>query len=228
MAGVLAPLLRYALDIRIYDYPNISKAYSVAGDIITAQVRTPIWQFEISMTTPILLWSQYRALVEDIRTLNTRQTFNLIIGDVDSPNLAVINAYLGTLTLTQLNAITVAPQQAGDQTNILRLANVPISTGFLFRKGDYIQPNQTALPLPARANKVYTVSNDVPLAGISTVAVALNRPIFTYPSVGTRLLVGNNVAWPVKIKDLPTPGLGNQFIGGITWSGNFNLEEVIS
>ena len=110
----------------------------------------------------------------------------------------------------------------------MRLANVPTGTGFLFRKGDYIQPNQTTLPLPARGNKVYTVLADIPLTSLTTATVTTNRPIFTYPPVGTTLLTGNNVSWQVKIKDLPQMGLGSNFIGGVTWSGSFNLEEVIS
>ena len=228
MAGPLAPLLAYAQDVILDDYPIVGKSYSVAGDIITAQARVPIWRFTFNLTNPILPWHSNRGLLEDIRQLNTSKTFNLYIGDVDSPNLARITQYQGSMSLIGQNAVTVAAKQVGDQSNVLRLSNVPTGIAFILKKGDFLQPRDATTPVPARANKVYSVLADVPGSALTTAIVTLNRPLLTYPTVGSLLYFGTNVFWTVKIKDLPSFGLGSTAFANITWNSSFNLEEVIS
>ena len=213
--ALLDPIVPYIQDINEFsDYPIVGRSIS-RGRIITAVQACPkVWTFKFTIATPVLVWDKYYDFLEDLRQVNTSSSFQFSWST--NAGLSYLTPYRGTLTLTEKTAVTVAAS-TGVSTN-LNLANLPISRTQAFRKGDFIQ----AIGDP----KPYTVISDVNSSATGTATLILNRPLFTYPSSGTKLYFGNQVTWTCFFSTLPTPSSIGQYLHGLQWSGSFEFTET--
>jgi hypothetical protein len=95
-------------------------------------------------------------------------------------------------------------------------------SGFIFRKGDYIQP-ASSYRYP------YTVTADVAYSTSSNVTIPVHRPVISqtgYTFAGKSIVVGSNVTWRVKMLKKPTYTIVPY--DRIQWDSGFQLIEVIT
>ena len=182
------------------------------------------WTFTVEFGAS-LQYSQNRDLLEDIDRLGITEEVTIDIG-TSNPRLAYITQYRGNASSASLNSITVNSFLAGGFL-YLNCSNVSTGSGFLFRKGDYVQPRGTSNAY----RHPYTVTSDISLAGAAgsaNVAVPVNRRVFEQPNVtisGSGIKYGSNVSWPVKM--LTKPSYQLLPYDRVVFTGEFQLIEVM-
>lgn len=175
--------------------------------------------------TPSLKYSENRDLLEDLDRLDrvTEETIN-----IGSSNLGLeyITRYQGNASNASLSTITV--NNVADFGNLhLNCSSVTGSTGFLFKKGDFIQPKGNSNVY----RYTYQVTSDITLAsaaGSSDVSVPVHRRLFEQPGqnyYGGGINVGKNVTWPVKM--LQKPNYTILPYDRVVFDGDFQLVEVM-
>jgi hypothetical protein len=172
--------------------------------------------------TPSLRYSANRGLLEDIDTLDrvTEETIN-----IGSSNLGLeyITRYQGNMSAASINTITV--NNVVDFGNLyLNCSSVSAGSGFLFKKGDFIQPKGNTNAY----RYTYQVTSDIAYSTSSNVAVPVHRRLFEQPGqtyIGGGIKVGKDVTWPVKM--LQKPNYTILPYDRVVFDNEFQLVEVM-
>jgi hypothetical protein len=184
------------------------------------------WKFTFELPNSFR-YSDARALMEEVDTLDAF-TPQLVTFSNNS-KLAWIFAYQGTMSPTQISAITVL-SYAGNQ---LILNNIPPigATRLLFAKNDLIQI--AGYPYP------FTSTTDVYRGTGPTVTITTSRPnIISTSVVGNGIVVGNGCQFNVFCPNMPKYKLtvGGQLMQNgqlinnalLNWSSGFLMYEYVS
>ena len=214
--ALLDELMQYAISVDFDDYPLIGQTASRNQSITTVQASPRFWKFTVDLQTPILRWEDHRAMVQRIRSTAQYLPFTFTLAN--TPLLHTLVNYQGTLSPTELAALTVRISQGGG-LNYLYLENGPANRQDCFLPGDYIQTG----------NAVRTVVTAADSDGIGQILLTLSDPLLAYPAIGSNIVTGTQVAWNnCYFTELPTPGISYEFMDGITWTGKFKLVQTLS
>jgi hypothetical protein len=172
--------------------------------------------------TPNLRYSTNRGLLEDIDTLDrvTEETIN-----IGSSNLGLeyITRYQGNISTAGIANITV--NNVVDFGNLyLNCSSIGAGSGYLFKKGDFIQPKGNTNVY----RYTYQVTSDVAYSTSSNVAIPVHRRLFEQPGqtyIGGGIRVGKDVTWPVKM--LQKPNYTILPYDRVVFDGEFQLVEVM-
>jgi hypothetical protein len=185
------------------------------------------WSFTVTFPGS-LKYSQNRELLRDIDTLDriTEETIN--IGNTNS-NLSWITRYQGNANNTSLNSITCISSSSDESNLYLNCSSVTGSTGYLFRKGDFVQPKGNT----GGYRYTYQVTSDITLAsaaGSSNVRIPVHRDVYSQIPYGVTIggagiKWGSNVSFPVKM--LQKPSYTILPYDRVTFDSEFQLIEVI-
>ena len=185
------------------------------------------WSFTVTFPAS-LKYSNNRDLLRDIDTLDrvTEETIN--IGNTN-PSIAYITRYQGNASLASLNSITCISSSSDESNLYLNCASVTGSTGFLFKKGDFIQPKGNT----GGYRYTYQVTSDITLssaAGSSNVRIPVHRDVYSMIPYGVTIGSaginwGANVTFPVKM--LQKPSYTMLPYDRVTFDSEFQLIEVI-
>ena len=192
-----------ATSISIAKKKRVAQTVSRSGVVKTTSLGGQVYEFSVSLPNGFR-YSDNRSFIEKVEGLD-RTTVDTI--QLNNPGHDYISQYQGDVTAPNIVVST-------DGTNeITFVSGVTISSGFVFKAGDFIQLGTTG--------SVYTVIEDV-LATDSTFRV--HRPVLEADSSYT-LQVGQDVSWQVICVELP------QFtIFGydqVQWDGNFVFVEAL-
>lgn len=184
------------------------------------------WRFTLDMPSRFR-YNEARSLLEQIDHLD-RYTPQLITFS-DLPQINWIFKYQGTMSQTQINAITVSSFTA----TTLVLQNLPVvaSSRVLFEPNDLIQIGNNPFP--------FTVVNQVTRGTGSTVSVTTHRPnIISTSVVGNNITVGADCEFYMFCPNMPIykliPGApiysGTTIVNNayIEWSDAFQLYEWVA
>ena len=169
-----------------------------------------------------LKYSENRDILEDIDTLD-RVTEEVI--NIGSSNLGLqyITRYQGNMSNASINTITV--NNVVDFGNLyLNCSSVSAGSGYLFKKGDFIQPKGNTNVY----RYTYQVTSDVAYSTSSNVAIPVHRRLFEQPGqtyIGGGIRVGKDVTWPVKM--LQKPNYTILPYDRVVFDGDFQLVEVM-
>ena len=185
------------------------------------------WSFTVTFPAS-LKYSNNRDLLRDIDTLDRVIEETINIGNTN-PSIAYITRYQGNASLASLNSITCISSSASESNLYLNCASVTGSTGFLFKKGDFIQPKGNT----GGYRYTYQITNDVALssaAGNSNVRVNVHRDVYSMTPYGITINGGGinwgaNVTFPVKM--LQKPSYTMLPYDRVTFDSEFQLIEVI-
>jgi hypothetical protein len=172
--------------------------------------------------TPSLRYSENRGLLEDIDTLDrvTEETIN-----IGSTNLGLeyITRYQGNISNEGIANITV--NNVVDFGNLyLNCSSIGAGSGFLFKKGDFIQP----LGNTNVYRYTYQVTSDIAYSTDGNVAIPVHRRLFEQPGqtfIGGGIRVGKDVTWPVKMLQKPNYTILPR--DRVVFDGEFQLVEVM-
>jgi hypothetical protein len=184
------------------------------------------WKFTLELPNSFKYY-EARALMEEIDNLD--RTTPQIITFSNNPALSWIYKYQGTMSSSQINAISVQ-SFIGDQLVLQNLPVVP-ATRVLFGANDLIQIGNYTYP--------FTSTTQVLRGSGSTVTITTNRPnIITGAVAGAGITVGNSCKFNMFCPNMPTykliPGgqtmLQGQVISNalIEWSDAFQLYEWVA
>ncbi len=203
--------------------PMSSSIMTRSNRLKTATRGEAIYKFDVGMSKLFDWNGTTRAMLQTLQTLGRTTEQEITLSN--TVNMGYIMGYAGTISSTNLNALTI--DSFANSTFILNTASTSGITGSdtIFESGDYIQP----------ANSRYTYQVREAVFGsdiaLDRVSVLVNRNIYTSTSdngnniVGQALNVANNCTFPVKAISMPTHTL--QPGGYFTFDGSFQFVEVI-
>jgi len=204
-----------AQSIEINRSKLVAQTISRSGKLLTASRNwTNPWRFTVS-PQPIWTWATYRADIEDLvqADRNTEHTFKL----GSTAKSAWLSAYQGANATTSnvLNTVTITSFSGTS----LVLGNCPTNAGYLFKRGDILQPTGHRYP--------YVVTADV-LATSATRTVTVHRGYLAqenYTVAGKTVTVGAGCTFYVQASKMPTyrmlPGQR------VELTGDLELIEVV-
>lgn len=172
--------------------------------------------------TPSLKYSENRGLLEDIDSLDrvTEEVIN--IGSSNS-NLEYITRYQGDIAANAISTITV--NNVADFGNLyLNCSSIGAGSGYLFKKGDFIQPKGNTNVY----RYTFQVTSDIAYSTSANVRVPVHRRLFEQPGqtyIGGGIRVGKDVTWPVKM--LQKPNYTILPYDRVVFDGEFQLVEVM-
>lgn len=209
-------IINKAQQIEIDRRRMVGQSISRSQRIKTAERSTAQpWKFKV--TPPAQLpWTTSRGVIEVI-DLNDRVNEYTISLNANS-GMNYITAYQGSLTQSQLNALTISTSTTATLV-LTTLPSVSTST-VMFKAGDLIQPENSRYP--------YSVTETVLRGSNTTTSVILHRPIITSENinlVGQGVAVGNSATWRVIVTGLPTYALIP--MKQVQYTGDFELVEKI-
>jgi hypothetical protein len=217
MAG-LQTILNYCngIDINRRKVVGIQYTRNEIPRVSQTPTRNP-WKFTLDMTNRFR-YSQARDLMEALDLID-RITPEVITFS-NLPSLSWIFRYQGSMSIGQINAITVQ-SFIGDQLTLTGLPTVAAGTT-LFKPNDLIQIGSlNEHPYP------FTSTTQVLRGSGSTVVVTTNRPnIITSSVTGEGIIVGNNCQFNMFCPNMPTYKLipGGYVGNGTTTTNNALLE----
>jgi hypothetical protein len=167
---------------------TVGQQVSRSGQMRVAQYLTSVpWVFTV-MPHNYLAYATSRQIIQTIDNLDRQLpetiTFN-------SANLRWFTAYQGGAATTPTTVTLGATPVANSQT--LSLANLPASTGAIFKAGDFIMIGGYS----------YKITADVPYTG-ATATVSIHRPVIGTPVSGNAVACGNNCTFRVLAERCPT------------------------
>lgn len=214
-------IINNATNITISNLPVTGAVLSRSQRLKTASRGPAIYMFEVSLDK-IFEWSGgNRGMLQVLQTKN--RTVEEEVSLSATTGMGYIMGYAGTLTSTELNALSI-DSYTGSTFTLDTPAGITAGDT-IFDVGDYIQP--------ANSRYTYQVKNAVFGSDIvlDQVDVEVHRNIFPDTSdggnniVGQGLNVANNCTFHVKCMNMPThtllPGQYFQF------DGSFSFVEVI-
>jgi hypothetical protein len=192
---------------------TVGQQVSRSGQMRVAQYLTAVpWVFTVSPHN-YLSYATSRQIIQTIDNLDRQLpetiTFN-------STNLSWFTRYQGGAATTPTTVTLGATPVANSQT--LSLANLPSSTGAIFRAGDFIMIGGYS----------YKITADVPYTG-ATATVSIHRPVIGSPVSGAAVACGNNCTFTVLAEKCPTYTL-TPYPGSalVNWDDAFVFREDIT
>jgi len=210
-------IVNNASSLTIDRHKTSGQTISRSGIVRTAELASNIpWFFTVEMHSG-LAYSTNRALTEEIDRLDRTIEEEINIG-LTNTGLNYITRYQGDAV-----SITSATINSVSGSNIyLNCSSIGAGSGYLFKKGDYIQPSSSY-------RYPYTVTADVAYTTSSNVTIPVNRPVISqtgYTFAGKSIKVGSNVTWRVKMFRKPTYTIVPY--DRIQWDSEFQLVEIIT
>jgi hypothetical protein len=191
---------------------TVGQQVSRSGQIREAQYLTAVpWVFTV-VPHNYLSYATSRQIIQTIDNLDRQLpetiTFN-------TANLRWFTSYQGGAATTPTTITLAATPAVNSQT--LQLANVPASTGAVFKAGDFIMIG----------GYTYKITTDAFVAG-SLATVLIHRPVIGFPVAGDAVACGNNCTFTVLAEKCPTytltPSPGSAFVN---WDDAFVFREDI-
>jgi hypothetical protein len=192
---------------------TVGQQVSRSGQMRVAQYLTAVpWVFTVSPHN-YLAYATSRQIIQTIDNLDRQLpetiTFN-------SANLSWFTRYQGGAATTPTTVTLGATPVANSQT--LSLANLPASTGAIFKAGDFIMIGGYS----------YKITADVPYTG-STATVSIHRPVIGSPVSGAAVACGNNCTFTVLAERCPTYTLTPYPASAlVNWDDAFVFREDIT
>ncbi len=163
------------------------------------------WTFTVTFPAS-LKYSANRDLLRDIDTLDRIGEETINIGNTN-PAISYVTRYQGNASLTSLNSITCISSSASESNLYLNCSNVSGSTGYLFKKGDFVQPKGNT----GGYRYSYQITSDITLssaAGNANVRIPVHRDVYSMVVYGVGISGsginwGSNVTFPVKMLQKP-------------------------
>jgi hypothetical protein len=192
---------------------TVGQQVSRSGQMRVAQYLTAVpWVFTVSPHN-YLAYATSRQIIQTIDNLDRQLpetiTFN-------SDNLRWFTAYQGGAATTPTTVTLGATPAANSQT--LSLANLPASTGAIFKAGDFIMIGGYS----------YKITADVPYTG-ATATVSIHRPVIGSPVSGAAVACGNNCTFRVLAEKCPTYTLTPYPASAlVNWDDAFVFREDIT
>jgi hypothetical protein len=172
--------------------------------------------------TPNLKYSTNRGLLEDIDTLDRVNEETINIGS-SNLGLEYITRYQGNIAANAISTITV--NNVADYGNLyLNCSSIGSGSGYLFKKGDFIQPKGNTNVY----RYTYQVTSDIAYSTSANVRIPVHRRLFEQPGqtfIGGGIRVGKDVTWPVKM--LQKPNYTILPYDRVVFDGEFQLVEVM-
>lgn len=197
---------------------------SRSGHVKTSVQQGSLYRFTVGAPQG-LKYSTNRDLVEDLDTLDITQESNVDIG-ANNTGISYITAYQGDLDAS--NHSTKHEIVAFSGSTLYIQSDSYSASGYLFKKGDFIQPlgNTSTYRYP------YQVTSDVPNASASNISVPVHRPILSQDGVtiltGAKgnYRYGSDVRFHVICANMPTYSVVPHDI--IEFTEDFELIERIT
>jgi hypothetical protein len=192
---------------------TVGQQVSRSGQMRVAQYLTAVpWVFTV-MPHNYLAYATSRQIIQTIDNLDRQLpetiTFN-------SANLSWFTRYQGGAATTPTTVTLGATPAANSQT--LSLANLPASTGAIFKAGDFIMIGGYS----------YKITADVPYTG-ATATVSIHRPVIGSPVSGAAVACGNNCTFTVLAEKCPTYTLTPYPASAlVNWDDSFVFREDIT
>jgi hypothetical protein len=192
---------------------TVGQQVSRSGQIRVAQYLTAVpWVFTVAPHN-YLAYATSRQIIQTIDNLDRQLPETIVF---NSANLRWFTAYQGGAATTPTTVTLGATPVANSQT--LSLANLPVSTGPIFRAGDFIMIGGYS----------YKITADVPYTG-STATVSIHRPVIGTPTSGAAVACGNNCTFRVLAERCPTYTLTPYpSIALVNWDDAFVFREDIT
>jgi hypothetical protein len=167
---------------------TVGQQVSRSGQMRVAQYLTAVpWVFTVTPHN-YLAYATSRQIIQTIDNLDRQLPETIVF---NSANLRWFTAYQGGAATTPTTVTLGATPAANSQT--LSLANLPVSTGPIFRAGDFIMIGGYS----------YKITADVPYTG-ATATVSIHRPVIGSPVSGDAVACGNNCTFRVLAERCPT------------------------
>jgi len=192
---------------------TVGQQVSRSGQMRVAQYLTAVpWVFTV-MPHNYLAYATSRQIIQTIDNLDRQLpetiTFN-------SANLSWFTRYQGGAATTPTTVTLGATPAANSQT--LSLANLPASTGAIFKAGDFIMIGGYS----------YKITADVPYTD-ATATVSIHRPVIGSPVSGAAVACGNNCTFTVLAEKCPTYTLTPYPASAlVNWDDAFVFREDIT
>ena len=167
---------------------TVGQQVSRSGQMRVAQYLTSVpWVFTV-MPHNYLAYATSRQIIQTIDNLDRQLPETIVF---NSANLRWFTSYQGGAATTPTTVTLGATPAANSQT--LSLANLPVSTGDIFKAGDFIMIGGYS----------YKITADVPYTG-ATATVSIHRPVIGTPVSGNAVACGNNCTFRVLAERCPT------------------------
>jgi hypothetical protein len=167
---------------------TVGQQVSRSGQMRVAQYLTAVpWVFTV-MPHNYLAYATSRQIIQTIDNLDRQLPETIVF---NSANLRWFTSYQGGAATTPTTVTLATTPVANSQT--LSLANLPVSTGAIFKAGDFIMIGGYS----------YKITADVPYTG-STATVSIHRPVIGLPVAGAAVACGNNCTFRVLAEKCPT------------------------
>jgi hypothetical protein len=192
---------------------TVGQQVSRSGQIRVAQYLTSVpWVFTVAPHN-YLAYATSRQIIQAIDNLDRQLPETIVF---NSANLRWFTTYQGGAATTPTTVTLGATPVANSQT--LSLANLPSSTGPIFRAGDFIMIGGYS----------YKITADVPYTG-STATVSIHRPVIGSPISGAAVACGNNCTFRVLAERCPTYTLTPYPASAlVNWDDAFVFREDIT
>ena len=188
-----------------------------SGRIKTTTVPTA-QPFQFAVTyAPGYRFENRRGMTSQLDFLSTGFSEDIDIGRTEL-GLSWITGYQGDYSQSELDAIDITTVTDSNQITLTTSHN---PGGYLFRAGDYIQPNVSGYRYP------YEVVADVPSV-LGAVTITLNRPVIESDTItlNSPIHVGTAVTWRVKMVTKPDITISSDRF--LQYGSAFSLIEVIA
>jgi hypothetical protein len=178
-----------------------------------AQYLTAVpWVFTVAPHN-YLAYATSRQIIQTIDNLDRQLPETIVF---NSANLRWFTSYQGGAATTPTTVTLATTPVANSQT--LSLANLPVSTGAIFKAGDFIMIGGYS----------YKITADVPYTG-STATVSIHRPVIGSPVAGAAVACGNNCTFRVLAEKCPTYTLTPYPTSAlVNWDDAFVFREDIT
>jgi hypothetical protein len=192
---------------------TVGEQVSRSGQVRVAQYLTAVpWVFTVAPHN-YLAYAPSRQIIQTIDNLDRQLPETITFS---SANLRWFTAYQGGAATTPTTVTLGATPAANSQ--ILSLANLPVSTGAIFKAGDFIMIGGYS----------YKITADVPYTG-STATVSIHRPVIGTPLSGAAVACGNNCTFNVLAEKCPTYTLTPYPTSAlVNWDNAFVFRENIT
>jgi len=196
-------IINGATDLTIQRPNMTSQQITRSGRVVSQNVSfSRPWRFAATYN-PGKRYKDARAFTEYLEYIDRRYTEDIDIGDTNT-GLSYITEYQGDY-LSTAQACTVTSINVYSDTITINVPTGNTSGGYLFKRGDFIQPGKTqGYPYP------YTVVNDVPIpTSAGNIDIMLHRNFIPhdYPNTTTflnqTLSVGPDVRFRVQLITKP-------------------------
>lgn len=192
-----------ATSISISKRKRVAQTVSRSGVVKTTSLGGQVYEFSVSLPNGFR-YSDNRRFIESVEGLD-RTTVDSI--KINNPGHAYISQYQGDIPAPSINVTS-------NGTNTLQInSGVTISSGFVFRAGDFLQLGTSG--------KVYTVIEDVTPTDTT---IKVHRPVLDANTSYT-LQVGQDCEWQVICVQLPTFTVFGY--DQVQWDGNFVFVEAL-